>query len=140
MSDGSTSLAPYASESGLGALAKAPSASNEEVINRTVAVCLLVQDQAHALTYATDRHLRMVREAGRLLTLVHRSSGGRPRKNASGELTSYQRALSRAGISRQTAHAWRRVAAVPDEVFARFVEEHGGCSLTIAHLLRQGRP
>src|SRR5688500_7731797 len=56
--------------------------------------------------------LRKIREAGGLLAEVQRSTGGRPDKNSSGDVTSYQFALKRAGISRQTANHWRHVADI----------------------------
>jgi hypothetical protein len=96
----------------------------------------LAKRHAIAFKHATVQQLRAVREAGRLLSLVQRSHGGRPQKNSSRSLTSYQLALTQAGISRQTASVWRQVAEIPDDEFERFVAD-AGVAFTIAELLRR---
>jgi hypothetical protein len=94
----------------------------ESLLVRTVAACAIAKRQAVASRKIAEEHLRAIREAGRLLSLVHRSVGGRPQKNSSSGLTSYQLALQRADISRQTAHSWQRVADVTDGAFERFIQ------------------
>ena len=66
--------------------------------------------------------LRRVRDAGRLLSLVQRSDGGRPLKNSARGLTSYQSSLTQAGISRTTANEWWRVAEIPEAAFDQFLD------------------
>lgn len=114
------------------------------LIAQAVAACARARRHALTFKHAAEQQLRAVREAGRLLSLVHRSNGGRPPKNSSTGLTSYQLALKEAGISRQTATTWRRVADLSDAAFERFIAEarHTLGNLTIAELLRTtaGRP
>jgi hypothetical protein len=73
---------------------------------------------------------------------VQRSDGGRPLNNSSRGLTSYQCALKQAGISRQTANLWRRVADIPEGAFELFLVETklAERDLTVAELLRACSP
>lgn len=109
----------------------------DALIARAVAACARVRDAARNRTAGAVQYLRDVRAAGRALALVERSDGGRLRKNAVGSLTSYQRALEDAGISRPTAWEWRRVAAISDAEFEHFLEErrNGGALSRKALLL-----
>lgn len=110
----------------------------DDTISRAVTACARVRRNTAALAVVGERYLRAVREAGYLLSLVQHSDGGRPVKNSSRGLTSYQYALQQAGISRQTANVWRRVAEIGDDAFAQFVNDatREGWDLTIAELLR----
>jgi hypothetical protein len=89
-----------------------------------------------------EQTLRAIREAGRRLSLVQRSDGGRPRNNSSRGLTSYQCALKQAAISRQTAGVWRQVAAIPHLDFEQFIMDAKLAmrDLTVAELLRVCSP
>ena len=113
-----------------------------DLIADAVAACATVWATALALHEPAVQQLRAIREAGRLLSLVKRSDGGRPLNNSSRGLTSYQFALKQAGISRQTANRWRRVAEIPDVDFERFIVEaqRAGQDLTVAELLRACSP
>jgi hypothetical protein len=112
------------------------------LIAAAVAACARVRDPGVALHQHAAQQLRAVREAGRRLSLVQRSDGGRPLNNSSRGLTSYQCALKQAGISRQTAHAWRRVAAIPNFDFEQFIADATLTmgDLTISALLRARDP
>jgi hypothetical protein len=118
------------------------SAKIRGLIADAIAACDAVRAAGLALNGAAARKLRAIREAGRLLALVQRSDGGRPLKNSSCGLTSYQFALKQAGISRQTATVWRRVAEISDMDFEGFIVEaqRAGHDLTIAELLRACSP
>jgi hypothetical protein len=113
-----------------------------DLIAEAVAACATVRATELALQEAAVQRLRAIREAGRLLSLVQRSDGGRPLNNSSRGLTNYQVALKQAGVSRQTANRWRRVAEIPEMDFERFVVEAplAGLDLTVAELLRACRP
>ena len=108
------------------------------LIADAVAACASVRASAIALHQPAEQKLRAIREAGRRLSLVQRGDGGRPPNNSSSGLTSYQLALKQAGISRQTADAWRRVAAIPEPDFEQFIEDATLTmrDLTVAELLR----
>ncbi len=114
----------------------------DDLVARAVEACVRVRGYAVELNRTAEQKLRGIREAGRLLVLVQRSDGGRPLKNASSDLTSYQIALQGAGISRQTAHAWRRVAEIPEQQFEQFIIDapRAGCDLTIVDFLRWCTP
>ena len=103
-----------------------------------VAACVKAKGYTLQQRAAAEQHLRAVREAGRLLALIQRSTGGRQRANTSGCLTRYQSALTEAGITRETASVWQRVAAVPESQFEQFVTDasRNVHPLTIAELLR----
>jgi hypothetical protein len=92
----------------------------EDLIARAVDACVKVRRFKIEFQKSGEQQLRAVRKAGRLLSRVQRSNGGRPLKNSSRGLTSYQTALTQAGTSRQTANVWRRVAKTPEEVFEQF--------------------
>jgi hypothetical protein len=113
-----------------------------ELIANAIAACATARAAGLALHEPAVRALRAIREAGRLLSLVQRSDGGRPLKNSSRTLTGYQHALKEAGISRQTASRWRRVAEVPEIDFERFIVEahRAGHDVTVAELLRACSP
>jgi hypothetical protein len=112
------------------------------LIDDAVAACANVHAAAIALHEPAEHRLRAIREAGRLLSLVQRSDGGRPLNNSSWALTSYQLALTQAGITRQTASAWRRVAVIPEQDFEQFIADAklSTADLTIARLLRAYGP
>ncbi len=112
------------------------------LIADAIAACATVRALGVTLSKPAEQRLRAIREAGRLLSLVQRSDGGRPLNNSSRGLTSYQFALEQAGISRQTANRWRRVAVIPEMDFARFIVEaqRAGHDLTVAELLRACSP
>ena len=113
-----------------------------DLIADAVAACATVRATELALHEPAVQKLRAIREAGRLLSLVQRSDGGRPLNNSSRGLTSYQFALTQAGISRQTANRWRCVAEIPETDFERFIIETqlAGRDLTVAELLRACSP
>jgi hypothetical protein len=110
-----------------------------DLIAAAVVACANVRATELALHEPAVQKLRAIREAGRLLSLVQRSDGGRPLNNSSRGLTSYQFALKQAGVSRQTATRWRRVAEIPETDFERFIVDgqRAGHDLTVAELLRQ---
>jgi len=110
----------------------------ESVIARLASACRAIHGDTANGHAAAAHTLRAIREAGRLLGLVQRSPGGRPPENASTGLTSYQRALKCAGISRQTANRWRRVADIPDTAFDAFIGAAAlaGTDVTVKSLLR----
>ena len=112
------------------------------LIADAVAACASVRASGIALHQPAEQKLRAIREAGRRLSLVQRSDGGRRLNNSSSGLTSYQFALKQAGISRQTAHAWRRVAAIPEPDFEQFIADAKLAmgDLTVAELLRACDP
>jgi hypothetical protein len=114
----------------------------DDLIAVAVAACATVRATELALHEPAVQKLRAIREAGRLLSLVQRSDGGRPLNNSSRGLTSYQVALTQAGVSRQTANRWRRVAEIPETDFERFIVEgqRAGHDLTVAELLRAFSP
>ena len=96
--------------------------STDSLIEQTVAACKTALKFTVALRRRGEQYLRAIREAGRLLSLVQRSRGGRPMNNVSAGLTSYQLAVRDAGISRETACVWRRVSAISDADFERFID------------------
>jgi len=110
----------------------------DPLVQPCVEACRRAKRYRIASTEAAELHLRAIREAGRLLSLVDRARGGRPPANSSRGLTSYQLAIQEAGISRQTASTWRDVAEVPEAEFERFLAQarRGHSRLTIAELLR----
>jgi hypothetical protein len=114
------------------------SIDSDALITDAVQACQRARAFTSALQETAEAHLRAAREAGRLLSLVKRSRGGRRKKNASGGLTSYQFALKQAGISRDTACVWRRVSEISDATLERFIAEatRTGRDLTITELLR----
>jgi hypothetical protein len=119
--------------------ANAPSPINADaLIAHAVHACERARAFTRALHETAEAHLRAAREAGRLLSLVKRSRGGRRKKNTSGGLTSYQSALAQAGISRDTACVWRRVSDISDADFERFIADatRTGRDLTITELFR----
>ncbi len=121
----------------------APSAIDvDALIAHTVHACKFARSFARAVQDAAERRLRAIREAGRCLALVQRSHGGRPTKNSSSGLTSYQEALSLAGISRETARVWQRVAAISDAEFEGFIDtsKRSGGDLTMEELFRAATP
>ena len=87
------------------------STSVDNAIACAIVACARVLHNAIAVASIGAKYLRAAREAGRLLSLGQRSDGGRPYKNSSRGLTSYQFALQQAGITRQTANVWRRCSA-----------------------------
>ena len=113
-----------------------------DLIADAVAACATVRATGLALHDPAVRKLRAIREAGRLLSLVQRSDGGRPLNNSSRGLTSYQFALKEASISRQTANLWRRVAEIPEQDVELFIDDTTltGRDLTVAELLRACSP
>jgi hypothetical protein len=113
-------------------------AAPDTLIASAVDACKQARGITSTLQQTAEAHLHAVREAGRLLSIVQRSDGGRPHKNSSRGLTSYQHAVQQAGISRQTANRWRRVAAIPEDAFDQFIDDaiREGWDLTIAELLR----
>jgi len=117
-------------------------ATTQDLIADAVAACATARATKRALQAPAVQYLRAIREAGRLLSLVQRSDGGRPLKNSSSGLTSYQFAMKQSGISRQTANLWRRVAEIPGEDFEQFIVETAlaGRDLTVAELLRTCSP
>jgi hypothetical protein len=98
------------------------STSVDNAIACAIAACARVLHNAIAVASIGAKYLRAAREAGRLLSLGQRSDGGRPYKNSSRGLTSYQFALQQAGITRQTANVWRRVADINEYAFEQFLE------------------
>ena len=112
------------------------------LIEHAVQACKRARAFTSTLHETAEAHLRAVREAGRLLSAVNRSRGGRRKKNASGRLTSYQSALRDAGISRDTACVWRRVSDISDADFERFIADatRTGRDLTITELFRACDP
>src|SRR5689334_1254195 len=115
-------------------LSPAPPAPMHDLIADAVLACAAARAADLVLRDPAIQKLRAVREAGRLLSLVPRTDGGRPSKNWSPRVTSYQSALRRAGISRQTATWWQRVAEIPPTAFERFLVEAPlvGRDLTVA--------
>ena len=134
----STNLVPVTTSC---ASAERPPTSTDRLIAEAVAACAAVTAADLRVRQPAIQKLRAVREAGRLLSLVQRQAGGRPPKNSSRAVTSFQTVLTEAGITRKTAHRWRRVAEVAPEAFERFLVEAplAGRDLTIAELLRACR-
>ena len=114
----------------------------DSLIADAVAACVRARASGITLQRHAEQTLRAIREAGRWLSLVQRSDGGRPRRNSSHGMTSYQDALVQAGISRETANRWRRVADIADVEFERFIVDTKLTEgdLTVAALLRACRP
>jgi hypothetical protein len=113
------------------------SIDRDALIASAVDACKHARAFTSTLQQTAEGYLRAVREAGRRLSLVHRSRGGRRKKNASGGLTSYQSAVKLADISRDTACVWRRVSEIRVADFERFIAEatRAGRDLTITDLL-----
>lgn len=124
------------------AFAPGQAMSVQDVIACAISACARVRRNAIVVATVGTTYLRAVREAGHLLSLVQRSDGGRPYTNSSRGLTSYQYALQQAGISRQTANVWRRVATISEDAFEQFLQDapREGWYFTIAELLRVCTP
>jgi hypothetical protein len=115
----------------------APTLVNDLVAD-AVAACVHARASRIGLQRPAEQTLRAIREAGRRLSLVQRSDGGRPRNNSLRGLTSYQCALKQSAVSRQTACVWRQVAAIPEPDFEQFIVDAKLAmrDLTVAELLR----
>jgi hypothetical protein len=114
----------------------------DDLVADAVAACVHARASRIGLQLPAEQTLRAIREAGRRLSRVQRSDGGRPLNNASRGLTRYQCAVKQAGISRQTASIWRQVAEVPEGEFDLFIAETklANRDLTVAAVLRACRP
>ena len=77
------------------------------------------QDAIEKAQKAQEIRLRCVRQAGVILLDTPREPGISP----SSRLTRFQEALDEAGISRQTASTWQKVAGVSDEKFEEYFTE-----------------
>jgi hypothetical protein len=66
---------------------------------------------------ACDIRIRAERQAGRLLSELQKSKGGRPDNSLPAEKSFFAQAKEDAGISDVQAWKWQQLAAVPDDEF-----------------------
>ncbi len=89
----------------------------ETVLNiqaEALAAFRTVRNRRDHLLDAAELYLDAIRAAGRIAGTLERSRGGRPSNTRQPHLTSIQKLLQAADISRQALPDWIRVAAVPN--------------------------
>ena len=76
-----------------------------------------------SLDYAAELKLSAERKAGRILSRLQRSSGGRPEKTAASlaGVSEYQKTLEDTDTPTRTARYWQEVAAIPEETVRSYV-------------------
>ncbi len=87
---------------------------------------------------AAELYLDAIRAAGRIAAMLDRSPGGRPSNTHQPHLTSIQKLLRAADISRQALPDWIRVAAVREALYSHYKtqEREARRPVSMAGLLR----
>lgn len=122
------------------ALAQATSLDEiKDIRDKAEAARQYVQNARLGLTlqnYAAEVKLRAERRAGALLAQLKLAGGDRRSKTAANTLT-----LDDLGINKHESSRWQQEAAVPEDVFERFLQETNAaeCELTTRALLRLAR-
>jgi N6-adenosine-specific RNA methylase IME4 len=109
-----------------------------EAARRYTVVSRLGQE---AQNEATEIRLRAERLLGKMLGETIPHQGGRPEKNGrSGSTVFPEPKLSDIGVSKDQSSQWQKIAAIPDDSFEEFIDEHKeGKELTRTALLKHAR-
>lgn len=97
-----------------------------KLVDEALKSCRILEEQQFELRQdATEAHLRTLRRAGELLTVVPLHPGGRPPQHPDDEPDAGDRpiTLRELGITSHESHRWQRIAKLPDDWFERHIHD-----------------